>query len=305
MGYRLYREVMAHVTDGVTHREKLVALVIADVTPDETRVTTGSVYDPEILRRAMVKNDRDMRKIIAKLRQLGILEQVSSGHNGAVAVFRFLPLAPIVDESVDISADSVDNTVDKSVETGQEGGSIQTSLASELEEKEVQIEPPTTGVGGSIWHSSRFDLNRPISHRSKKKISSSSPRGLREDDEEIPARKTRRIVEFTTEIAARHIVGRGIGITLDQARAIVALLGREAAERGRPVGAWHRYIERFSDDQLIDAFHRVTQQPKDRPETPPKCGECGPQRMVELPAGRLARCPRCHPLAVRNAATVH
>lgn len=44
---------------------------------------------------------------------------------------------------------------------GTQSGSIQTSLASELEEKEVQIEPPTTGVGGSIWHSSRFDLNRP------------------------------------------------------------------------------------------------------------------------------------------------
>lgn len=31
--------------------------------------------------------------------------------------------------------------------------------------------------------------------------------------------------------------------------------------------------------------------------TPDRCGRCDHHRHVELPDGRIARCPRCHPLA--------
>jgi hypothetical protein len=31
-------------------------------------------------------------------------------------------------------------------------------------------------------------------------------------------------------------------------------------------------------------------------EIPASCGSCGPNRQIELPSGRLARCPNCHPL---------
>ena len=33
---------------------------------------------------------------------------------------------------------------------------------------------------------------------------------------------------------------------------------------------------------------------------PERCGQCDQHRMVELADGRLARCPRCHPLAVAS-----
>lgn len=42
--------------------------------------------------------------------------------------------------------------------------------------------------------------------------------------------------------------------------------------------------------------------PPPRPEPEPACGQCGPNRQVENADGRLARCPRCHPLREERAA---
>ena len=35
---------------------------------------------------------------------------------------------------------------------------------------------------------------------------------------------------------------------------------------------------------------------------PPPCGQCGPNRLIELADGRAARCPNCHPLATTGGA---
>lgn len=94
MGYELYREVKIWAPATLTHREKLTALVIADDALDETRLTWSSVVDPEIMRQAMVKNQRDMLKVVARLQDEKIIEHAGGGHNGAVAKYRFLHLAP-------------------------------------------------------------------------------------------------------------------------------------------------------------------------------------------------------------------
>lgn len=37
-------------------------------------------------------------------------------------------------------------------------------------------------------------------------------------------------------------------------------------------------------------------------DLPPPCGQCGPNRLIEVDGDRVARCPRCHPLFTRGAA---
>ncbi|MEU3287811.1 hypothetical protein [Streptomyces longwoodensis] len=94
MGYELYREVKVWAPTTLTHREKLTALVLADDANDKTRLTYSSVVDPEIMRQAMVPDDRSMRRIIAKLKEEKVLEHVGGGHNGRTAKYRFLHMAP-------------------------------------------------------------------------------------------------------------------------------------------------------------------------------------------------------------------
>ncbi len=38
-------------------------------------------------------------------------------------------------------------------------------------------------------------------------------------------------------------------------------------------------------------------------DLPAQCGHCGPGRLIDLPDGRTARCPVCHPGARRTART--
>lgn len=96
MGYELYREVKVWAPPSLTHREKLTAMVLADDANDKTRLTYSSVVDPEIMRQAMVKNQRDMLKIVARLQDEKVVEHAGGGHNGRIAKYRFLHLAPAV-----------------------------------------------------------------------------------------------------------------------------------------------------------------------------------------------------------------
>lgn len=95
MGFKLYREVMRWAPQALTKGEKLAALVLADDALDETRLTWHSVVDPEILRRAMVPDDRAMLRIVAKLKAEKVVEHASGGHNGKVAKYKFLRLEPV------------------------------------------------------------------------------------------------------------------------------------------------------------------------------------------------------------------
>ncbi|MFD7791001.1 hypothetical protein [Streptomyces sp. NPDC059759] len=100
MGYPLYREVKKWAPPTLTHREKLAAMVLADDANDVTRETFSSVVDPDILRFAMVKNDRDMRKILTRLVEEDVLERVVVGGNGRAAKYRFRYLAPAAPTTV-------------------------------------------------------------------------------------------------------------------------------------------------------------------------------------------------------------
>jgi hypothetical protein len=135
----------------LTHREKLTAMVLADDANDQTRVTWSSVVDPEIMRQAMIKNDRDMRKVVARLQDEKVIEHAGGGHNGRTAKYRFLHMAPA----------SVAKPVQKEPATDDVGGPKETGYADEREVKPVRNDPPTGTVAGPNRHRSRSKSDPP------------------------------------------------------------------------------------------------------------------------------------------------
>lgn len=153
MGYELYREVKRHAPETLTHREKLTAMVLADDANDRTRLTYSSVVDPEIMRQAMVPDDRSMRRIVAKLKEEKVLEHVGGGHNGRTAKYRFLHLAPAV-SGAEMPGDSDPATADV-------GGSKSPSYGETSSEKAGENNPPTDEVAGSFSASRRVKKTLP------------------------------------------------------------------------------------------------------------------------------------------------
>jgi hypothetical protein len=94
MGYKLFREVKTGAPAALTHREKLVAMVLGDDANDRTRLTHSSTVSPEILEQTMIKTDREMRKVLARLVDMKVLELAAGGHNGCTAKYRFLHISP-------------------------------------------------------------------------------------------------------------------------------------------------------------------------------------------------------------------
>lgn len=172
MGYELYREVKVWAPDGLTHREKLTALVLADDANERTRLTWKSVVDPEIMRQAMVKNDRDMRKIIAALQEVKVLEHAGGGHNGRTAKYRFTHLDPAGCPGPPCEcplALPVQNAPATPV-----GGSESTGYEEAANSEARQKEPATDDVAGSNRHRSRSESDRPTPSASSTSSSSTT-----------------------------------------------------------------------------------------------------------------------------------
>ncbi|GIH63987.1 hypothetical protein [Microbispora siamensis] len=196
--------------------------------------------------------------------------------------------------------------------------------ADNPDERGVMYDPPQSerGVmyvraGGHVRPSGGSCTTPEESSNNPRKISSSSvsapdaPHGHEEEDEIVKGETTNNptgpVVDLPTERAARHIVDRQIGIDRDQARAIVALIDKEAADRKQPVKTWTRYVLRISDDELRDYLGRVqaASEPSKpaRREMPDWCGECDDHdRTRENDQGQVYYCPRCNPLSHRYTA---
>lgn len=157
MGYELYREVKVWAPTSLTHREKLTAMVLADDANDKTRLTYSSVVDPEIMRQAMVPDDRSMRRIIAKLKEEKVLEHVGGGHNGRTAKYRFLHLAP-AGSSATMPGDSDPATAGA---TGDVAGPKKPANEDKPKPKGGGNNPPSDGVAGSFRTRSRVKKTRP------------------------------------------------------------------------------------------------------------------------------------------------
>lgn len=91
MGIRLIVEVLQHAPTTLTHREKLLLVVLAEDANDKTRTTWNSVESPEILRGAKLSR-AELYAVLKKLIAKGVVKKVGSGQKNAVAKYALLDL---------------------------------------------------------------------------------------------------------------------------------------------------------------------------------------------------------------------
>ncbi|MFI2612073.1 hypothetical protein [Kitasatospora sp. NPDC018619] len=91
MGIRLIVEVLRHAPETLTHREKLLLVVLAEDANDDTRLTWSSIEDPKILDGAKV-NRAQLYDVIKKLIAKNTLAKVTAGQRHAAAKYKVLNL---------------------------------------------------------------------------------------------------------------------------------------------------------------------------------------------------------------------
>lgn len=87
MGIRLIVEVLNDAPEALTHREKLLLVVLAEDANDDTRVTWNSVERPEVLRGAKVSRSQ-LYAVLKSLASKGVLEKLSSGQKNGTAKYK-------------------------------------------------------------------------------------------------------------------------------------------------------------------------------------------------------------------------
>lgn len=92
-GYLLALEVLDYAPATLTHREKLLLVVLADDANSQTRITYSSVQDPKILRRAKLTRSQ-LYEVLKGLVAKGVLKKITHGQQHATAKYMILPLGP-------------------------------------------------------------------------------------------------------------------------------------------------------------------------------------------------------------------
>ncbi|WP_369214993.1 hypothetical protein [Streptomyces flavofungini] len=87
MGIRLIVEVLASAPEALTHREKLLLVVLAEDANEDTRVTWNSVERPEVLRGAKVSRSQ-LYAVLKSLVSKGAIEKVTAGQKNGAAKYR-------------------------------------------------------------------------------------------------------------------------------------------------------------------------------------------------------------------------
>lgn len=87
MGIRLIVEVLTGAPEALTHREKLLLVVLAEDANDDTRTTWHSVERPEILRGAKVSRTQ-LYAVLKSLIAKGALTKLSAGQKHGTAKYK-------------------------------------------------------------------------------------------------------------------------------------------------------------------------------------------------------------------------
>jgi len=267
MGFQVYRDVKLYAPDGLTHREKLTALVLADDANELTRLTYKSVVDPEIMQQALIRNERDMRKVLARLQDMKVIEHAGGGFKGKVAKFRFLHMDPAGCPGPPgcrcPQAMAVQN------EPPLSGGPNRTANPSDADTQEVQKEPAMGAKGGSFWNQRRSESNRPTPSTP----STTSPLSVAE-----------RVV------AAAEVVA-------DEEREIFINWINQNYASNKPLGpGWWRTVAAKGDLQDMAAAWRASLASTAAPASTDSCTECpGGEGWIDLPEGGVTRCLDCNP----------
>lgn len=87
MGIRLIVEVLTSAPEALTHREKLLLVVLAEDASDGTRTTWNSVERPEVLRGAKLSRSQ-LYAVLKSLASKGALEKLAAGQKNGTAKYR-------------------------------------------------------------------------------------------------------------------------------------------------------------------------------------------------------------------------
>ena len=87
MGIRLIVEVLNDAPEALTHREKLLLVVLAEDANDDTRVTWNSVERPEVLRGAKLSRSQ-LYAVLKSLGAKGVVEKLSAGQKNGTAKYK-------------------------------------------------------------------------------------------------------------------------------------------------------------------------------------------------------------------------
>ncbi|MDX3314691.1 hypothetical protein P1S61_37690 [Streptomyces sp. ME08-AFT2] len=87
MGIRLIVEVLTDAPETLTHREKLLLVVLAEDANDDTRVTWNSVERPEVLRGAKLSRSQ-LYAVLKSLSTKGVVAKLSAGQKNGTAKYR-------------------------------------------------------------------------------------------------------------------------------------------------------------------------------------------------------------------------
>ncbi|MFF2405751.1 hypothetical protein [Streptomyces sp. NPDC058092] len=87
MGIRLIVEVLTSAPEALTHREKLLLVVLAEDANDDTRITWNSVERPEVLRGAKLSRAQ-LYAVLKSLATKGALERLTAGQKNAAAKYK-------------------------------------------------------------------------------------------------------------------------------------------------------------------------------------------------------------------------
>lgn len=91
MGIRLIAEVLDYAPSTLTHRERLLAVVLAEDANEDTRLTWDSVQSEKVRRRAGLSRTQ-LYEVIKGLVAAGVLKKVVTGQKNSAAKYVFLPL---------------------------------------------------------------------------------------------------------------------------------------------------------------------------------------------------------------------
>lgn len=87
MGIRLIVEVLTSAPEALTHREKLLLVVLAEDANDDTRVTWNSVERPEVLRGAKLSRSQ-LYAVLKSLIKKGALSKLAAGQKNGTAKYQ-------------------------------------------------------------------------------------------------------------------------------------------------------------------------------------------------------------------------
>jgi len=80
-------EVLTSAPEALTHREKLLLVVLAEDANDDTRMTWNSVERPEVLRGAKVSRSQ-LYAVLKSLAAKGVLEKLAAGQKNGTAKYK-------------------------------------------------------------------------------------------------------------------------------------------------------------------------------------------------------------------------